>query len=108
LFSKTSRGPGNREYMVGYLGGVRVVIFRVHDPQPDCPTHTMFLRRASPDKIARLETPNVAAPATRPYPSAPMSSRVDHPQAQLWPESSAPRACPIRRRCPEGGDEVPW
>jgi hypothetical protein len=56
LYAKTSRGPGNREYMVGYLGGVRVVIFRVHAPQPDGPTHTMFFAERKP----RPERPQAA------------------------------------------------
>jgi hypothetical protein len=42
LHAKTSCGPGNREYLVGYLGGVKILTFKVHDPQPDGPTHTMF------------------------------------------------------------------
>jgi hypothetical protein len=48
LYARTSRGPGQREYWVGYLGGVRVVIFRVHDPQPDGPTHTLFFAERKP------------------------------------------------------------
>jgi hypothetical protein len=54
LYTRTSRGPGNREYLVGYLGGVRVVILRIHDPQPDGPTHTLFFtaRKARQDRPA--------------------------------------------------------
>jgi hypothetical protein len=48
LYAKTGRGPGNREYLVGYLGGVKVLIFRVNDPQPDGPTHTMFYAERKP------------------------------------------------------------
>jgi hypothetical protein len=48
LYARTSRGPGNREYLVGYLGGVRVVIFRVNNPQPDGPSHTLFFAERKP------------------------------------------------------------
>jgi hypothetical protein len=55
LYSRTSRGPGNREYWAGYLGGIRVVIFRVNNPQPDGPTHTMFLAERKPRPERRVE-----------------------------------------------------
>jgi hypothetical protein len=38
LYAKTSGGAGRREYLVGYLGGVKMFTFKVHDPQVDGPT----------------------------------------------------------------------
>jgi hypothetical protein len=43
LYSRTSRGEGNREYWVGYLGGLKVLIFRSNNPTEDGPTHTLHL-----------------------------------------------------------------
>ena len=54
LYSKTSRGTGNREYLVGYLGGLKVLIFRVNNPEPDGPTHTLFVT-ARPERKPRSE-----------------------------------------------------
>jgi hypothetical protein len=59
LYTKASRGTGNREYLVGYLGGLKVLIFRVHDPQADGPTHTMFFTARPP----RQEWPPAAEAA---------------------------------------------
>ncbi len=41
LYAKTSRGPGERQYLVGYLGGVKVLIFRVNNTTEHGPTHTL-------------------------------------------------------------------
>jgi hypothetical protein len=48
LYSKTSRGAGNREYLVGYLGGMKILIFKVHDPQAAGPTHSLFFTARPP------------------------------------------------------------
>jgi hypothetical protein len=55
LYARTSRGTGQREYLVGYLGGVKVLIFKVHDPQADGPSHTMFYaeRKPRPERPTR-------------------------------------------------------
>jgi hypothetical protein len=57
LFTRTSRGPGQREYLTGVMGGVQVLVFRVHDPRPNGPTHTMFYAARKP----RQERPTQAA-----------------------------------------------
>ena len=47
LYPRTSRGPGERTYLVGYLGGLKVLIFRNHNPAEDGPTHSLFHHRAA-------------------------------------------------------------
>jgi hypothetical protein len=48
LYRKTSRGPGNREYLVGYAGSLKVLIFRNNNATEDGPTHTLFFTERKP------------------------------------------------------------
>jgi hypothetical protein len=53
LYAKTSRGVGQREYMIGYMGAAKVLIFKVHDPKTDGPTHAMFFAERKPRQERR-------------------------------------------------------
>ena len=48
LYPRTGRGAGEREYWVGYLGGLKVLVFKYHNPTEDGPTHAMFLTARPP------------------------------------------------------------
>ena len=65
LYPRTSRGPGDRQYWVGYMGGLKVLIFRNHNPQPDGPSHALFITARPP----RQEKP-------QPQPSAEVEPAV--------------------------------
>jgi hypothetical protein len=63
LYRRTSRGTGERQYLVGYLGAVKVLIFRVNNPEVDGPSHTMFLAERKPRQYATSS--EITAPAER-------------------------------------------
>ena len=56
LYPRTSRGPGTREHLVGYLGNLKMLIFRDKNPTEDGPTHALFIAarpaQAGPKTIA--------------------------------------------------------
>ena len=64
LYAKTSRGPGNREYWVGYLGSLKILIFRNHNAEPDGPSHALFLTPRPPRQEGRQASllPSVPVP----------------------------------------------
>ena len=61
LYPRTSRGPGDREYWVGYLGGLKVLVFQNHNPQPDGPSHALFLTARPPRQEKSQPQPSTAA-----------------------------------------------
>jgi hypothetical protein len=70
LYPRTSRGAGDREYWVGYLGGLKVLIFKNHNPQPDGPTHSLFIAARPPRQEKTADTEE--------HPGAPASAAPSH------------------------------
>ena len=61
LYPGTSRGPGDREYMAGYLGGLKVLIFKNHNPPPDGPSHALFITGRPPRQEKPPPLPSIGA-----------------------------------------------
>jgi hypothetical protein len=89
VYTRTPRN-GNT-YQVAYLANLKLLIFPVHDPQADGPSHTLLLVPRPPRQAQRSESSRSAGPG-----AAVLAGAGRSPE----PLDTTP--------IPPGGDEVPW
>jgi hypothetical protein len=87
----TRTGRNGNLYQVAYLANLKLLIFPVHDPQPDGPSHTLFVTPRPLRQNQRLSAPSPRSAG------AAVLAGAGHGTEPLAVE-------PI----PPGGDEVPW
>jgi hypothetical protein len=89
----TRTGGNGNVYQVAYLANLKLLIFPVHDPQPDGPSHTLFVTPRPPRQDQRSSAPSprsagvLGSPAPVVGPSH--SRRADPSRPAAWP---GPRA----------------
>jgi hypothetical protein len=87
----TRTGRNGNLYQLACLSNLKLLIFPVHDPQPDGPSHTLFVTPRPPRQDPRSSAPSPRFTGTAVLTGA---GRGTEPLAIE----------PI----PPGGDEVPW